>query len=271
VIRRVLHVLGEVLATLGVLVVLFAAYQVLGTGLYTEQAQDDVRGKLAQSWGRPLVEGAPGEAGSGSPPRPAPAAPAPAAPAPAAPAPAPPGRDGPADRAPGLTAPPAGQGLAVLRLPALDERAWAVVEGVDGTDLRRGPGHYPGTALPGEVGNVVLSGHRTTYGAPFAHLDRLLPGDPIVVETRDTYFTYAVTGAQVVAPTATAVILPVPGEPAARPTRRLLTLTTCHPRYSARQRLIVYAELRASSPVTAGPPAALAAPRTPAPPPAVGG
>jgi len=247
--RRVLHVLGEVLVTLGVLVLLFAGYQLVGTGLYTEQAQDDVRGELAQSWGRPLADGglrpaALGEAGPGEA-----ALDSAGLPSPAPSAPAPSGRAGASDRAPALT-PPAGQGLAVLRLPALDERTWAVVEGVGEADLRRGPGHYPGTAMPGEIGNIVLSGHRTTYGAPFARLDRLVRGDPIVVETRDTYFTYRVTGAEVVPPSATAVTLPVPGQPAARPTRRLLTLTTCHPRYSARQRLIVYAELRASSPVS---------------------
>jgi sortase A len=85
----------------------------------------------------------------------------------------------------------------VLRIPRLgdwNDRPPVVVEGVSTSDLKKGPGHIPGTALPGELGNVVLSGHRTTYGAPFERFDELRPGDAVVVETRDTWFTYTVTG-----------------------------------------------------------------------------
>ena len=108
-----------------------------------------------------------------------------------------------------------------------------------------------------DPGNVVLSGHRTTYGAPFERFDELQPGDAVVVETRDTWFTYTVRGSRIVAPTAIEVTYPVPGDRAAVPTRRLLTMTTCHPRFSARQRLVVTAELTATSAKAAGPPAAL--------------
>jgi sortase A len=136
--------------------------------------------------------------------------------------------------------------------------ARVVFEGVSHEDLKRGPGHYPGTALPGVVGNMVISGHRTTYGAPFNRVDELHAGDPIVLETRDTWFTYRVTSEQVVAPTAVSVTYPVPGQKGAVPTKRLLTLTTCNPKYSATQRLIVHAILDTSLPKSAGTPPALA-------------
>ena len=131
---------------------------------------------------------------------------------------------------------------------------WVVVEGTSTGVLKTGPGHIRGTALPGEVGNVVLSGHRTTYGAPFARLGELRPGDQVVLETRDRWLTYTVSGTQIVAPTAIEVTYPVPGQRNATPTERLLTLTTCHPRYSARQRMVVRATLTAESGKDAGPP-----------------
>jgi sortase A len=117
------------------------------------------------------------------------------------------------------------------------------VEGVDAAKLRQGPGHYPGTAMPGEIGNFVLSGHRTTYSAPFNRIDELRRGDDIVVDARDARYTYRVTRAEVVEPTRMEVIAPVPEHPGERPARPMITLTTCHPEYSARQRLIVYGVL----------------------------
>jgi sortase A len=104
---------------------------------------------------------------------------------------------------------------------------------------------------------VVVSGHRTTYGAPFQRLDELTDGSMIVLETRTGWFTYTVQRKQIVAPTATEVTLPVPGDPTAKPVKRLLTLTTCHPKYSAKQRLIVTAELTAASKKSDGLPDAL--------------
>lgn len=110
-----------------------------------------------------------------------------------------------------------------------------VVEGVDRTSLRRGPGHMPWTPLPGQPGNAVISGHRTTYGAPFYNLDAVGIGDEIVVETVIGRHVYEVRSVQVVEPTAVEVTYWRPGA--------WLTLTTCHPRLSARERLVVQAEL----------------------------
>ncbi|HVL97876.1 MAG TPA: class E sortase [Egibacteraceae bacterium] len=115
-----------------------------------------------------------------------------------------------------------------------------VVPGVTQADLTRGPGRYPETAEPGEEGNLAIAGHRTTYGAPFFHLDQLVAGDEVHVTGLDgERHTYRVVRQEVVAPSDVWVIEEDPLESGA-PT---LTLTTCHPRFSAAQRLVVFAEL----------------------------
>jgi sortase A len=110
-----------------------------------------------------------------------------------------------------------------------------IVEGTDGGSLRKGPGHYPETPLPGIRGTVAIAGHRTTYGAPFRDLDKLEDGDELVVEMPYGRFTYEVEREQIVDPTATWV------------TRRVghdrLVLTACHPKYSAAQRIVIFARL----------------------------
>jgi sortase A len=160
---------------------------------------------------------------------------------------------------PGTVAPTdLGTGLAVLRIPRLG-KDWVkvVVEGVSPSDLRAGPGHYPGTALPGQVGNFAVAGHRATYGNGFLRMNEMRPGDAVVVETRDMWFTYHVSSSEVVDPTDLAVIAPVPDQPGVTPTRRMVTLTTCDPWFSATHRLIVHGVLVASLPKSAGLPAAL--------------
>ena len=152
--------------------------------------------------------------------------------------------------------PAAGEGLALLHIPRLGQ-GWVrpVVQGVAPDDLARGVGHYAETALPGEVGNFAVAGHRATHGEPLHHLDRLRTGDAVVVETPEAWFTYAVRAEPVVvASTATGVLAPVPGE-------RLLTLTTCHPRWSSEKRMIVHAALVDERPRAAGSPPALAGER----------
>ena len=108
-----------------------------------------------------------------------------------------------------------------------------VVHGTGSGDLRKGPGHYPGTPLPGERGTVAVAGHRTTYGAPFRRLDQLDRGDPIELRMPYGRFSYRVEETRIVPPTATWV------------TRRVghdrLVLTACHPLYSAAQRIVVFA------------------------------
>ena len=132
-----------------------------------------------------------------------------------------------------------GSAETVLYVPRLGkDYHYVVVEGVGRDDLKKGPGHYPGTALPGQLGNLVISGHRTTYLAPFNRFDELRPGDPVIFEMADGWYTYTVTGTEIVQPTATWVINnPYPDK---RPIGRSFTFTTCNPKYSARQRLVVY-------------------------------
>jgi sortase A len=133
--------------------------------------------------------------------------------------------------------PKLGTAFAIIRIPKIDrlKDGWTVVEGVRVRDLRNGAGHMPKTPLPGEPGNAVISGHRTTYGAPFHELDTLDPGDLIEVETALGTHTYAVRETIIVRPTELWVTEPRDGA--------WLTLTTCNPKFSSRQRLIVFAEL----------------------------
>lgn len=118
-----------------------------------------------------------------------------------------------------------------------------VVSGVGVSDLRRAPGHYVSTPMPGEPGNAGIAGHRTTYGAPFNRLDELAQGDEIFVTTRSGRFVYSVRTIDVVSPRDRTVLQPTEDN--------RLTLTTCHPKFSARQRLIVVADLM-STPVPLG-------------------
>lgn len=118
--------------------------------------------------------------------------------------------------------------------------AIVVVNGVSVDDLQRGPGHDPGTASPGRDGDFAVAGHRTTYGAPFLHLDSLRCRDRVLLaDRRGRLFTDEVARQRVVAPTDVWVI----GEHPLGTGRPALTLTTCDPRFSAEQRLIVHAEL----------------------------
>ena len=151
-----------------------------------------------------------------------------------------------------------GDAIGIIRIPRLGAHyGFAIVEGVSTDDLKKGPGHYPGTANPGGVGNFVISGHRTTYLAPFNGLGDMVIGDAIVIETRDTYYTYRVTKTASVLPTDVNVVLPVPGQPRAKPTQALITLTTCNPKYSASHRLIISGLLESALPKSAGLPPAL--------------
>ncbi|MEX2423204.1 MAG: sortase [Acidimicrobiia bacterium] len=129
-----------------------------------------------------------------------------------------------------------GDALGVIRIPSID-LDWVLFGGVTPATLNQGPGHMPWTPLPGQPGNAVVSGHRTTYGAPFYDLDQLDPGDVIEVETAIGVHEYTVRDTIIVTANDVWVTDPKPGA--------WLTLTTCHPKFSAAQRLVVQAELTA--------------------------
>jgi len=127
-----------------------------------------------------------------------------------------------------------GDALGRIRIPEIGVSD-VFVEGTDAPDLRRGPGHYPATPLPGQRGTVAIAGHRTTYGAPFHDVDKLRRGDRIELDMPYGRFTYRVERLKIVAPTAVDVTDPVGYD--------RLVLSACHPLYSAAQRIIVFARL----------------------------
>ncbi|HEX6261437.1 MAG TPA: class E sortase [Actinomycetota bacterium] len=131
-----------------------------------------------------------------------------------------------------------GEALTKVEIPRLGLES-IVVEGTSPGALRAGAGHYEGTALPCEVGNAAMAGHRTTYSKPFADLHRLRPGDAIVLVTPVGRCVYEVAGSWVTTPDDVSVLADIRGA-------SMLTLTTCHPPGSARERLIVRAELVSS-------------------------
>jgi sortase A len=220
--RMVVRGFGQFLITAGIVILLFVVYELWITGLYTKHWQSSHLKQLEQSWA--------------------------------------PGHDGfeISKVDPKLGHVPLGSGIAILRIPRFGHGYhMVIVEGTGTSDLEKGPGHYPGTAYPGQVGNFAVAGHRTTYLHPFYNLNELRRGDAIVLETKTMWFTYRVQDTpetkgyprvphqEIVSPTDVAVAYPVPdqSDPEAKPSLKMLTFTTCNPRYSAAQRLVVHAIL----------------------------
>ena len=208
-VRRLLRGTGWTFIGMGSFVLYFLVYQLVGTNAVTSRGQSDLRSELQREW----------------------------AAAPVAP------KSNPKQVVPKRVA--RGKALAVLDIPKIQLDNKVVVEGVGRDELRKGPGHVPSTVLPGQDGTFGVSGHRTTYGAPFYRLNELAKGDTITVVTRESIYTYTVTRTAIVRPTDTQVldnVVGTDGKPKAT-----ITLTTCHPRYSARQRLIVFGDLSFTS------------------------
>ena len=120
-----------------------------------------------------------------------------------------------------------------------------IAEGVTRRDVldKIGIGHYPNTVFPGGVGNFSVAGHRTTYGKPFADADKLQVDDYLVVQTEDAWFVYSVVETKIVTPSTVSVIAPNPLNPGSSATQAMITLTTCHPKFSAAQRMVVHGTL----------------------------
>ncbi len=255
---RAAGIAGRSLVVLGGLVVAFLVFQLWGTGFHEQRAQRDLAAELDRAIGasRPPAGPATDDASSGS------AAPDPDPDLAADPDPA----AGPAT-VPARTPPRSADPVARITAPTigLDK---IVVEGVGRTQLREGPGHYPVTPLPGHAGNVAIAGHRTTHGAPFADIDQLQPGDAIVLDTVDGRFVYRVEAhTNPVDGTVSGHEVVTPGDADAIATTgdNRLTLTTCHPRYSDRQRLVVTATLEGGPVAFAPPSPALDSPSLPLP------
>jgi sortase A len=251
-VRTFMRGLGQLLVTCGVVLLLFVVYEVWVSNLFADRKQHQVRQQLATAWknGKDPLKGQ--------------------------------------DR---LNLPtgkqvvlPTGQAFANLYIPEFGkDYARAIVQGTDDSDLEAGPGHYVSSQLPGQLGNFAIAGHRVGKGEPFLNLDKLRPGDAIVVQTARNWYVYTVLGSrqaylaatkianaseraaainaalartdgqgvpgrEIVGPNAVQVLDPVPDHPDAAVTRALLTLTTCHPKYSANQRMIVHAVLSRAVP-----------------------
>jgi sortase A len=205
VVRTTIRGTGELLITVGLVLLLFAAYEVWGKTAVVGAHQDNLSRQLAQDWGNgPVV-----------------------------------GPSGPPD-APASGAPRTGGGIARLYIPRMHKQ-WVVVQGVSRADIRYAPGHYPETAMPGNIGNFSVAGHRTP--AIFWDLDQLRNGDLIGVETREQWYVYRVVQVEIVSPHAVQVVAPWPNHPGERPTKAMITLTTCNPKLDNYQRLVVHGEL----------------------------
>jgi len=230
---RAVGVLGELLITAGVLLLAFLAWQLWWTDVEANRAQAAVVEE--QGWDAPLealhVDSGPAIVT----PR--------------------------YDEPPVMAEPGYLTTFASMRVPRWDgEPTRTITQGTDRPNVLNplGVGHYEGTAMPGGVGNFAMAAHRTTYGKPFNRIAELQEGDPVVVWTQDTWYVYRVTSSQVVRPQDVQVIAPVPDDPAAEPTQRLITLTTCHPMFSAAERYVVHGVLDYWAPVSEGVPAELA-------------
>ncbi len=221
--------LGKTLIATGLLMFGFVAYQLWGTGIETARAQnalenefEDLLAGTTTTDAPTIVDTVPENTVPEDPTVP--------------------------DTAPDVTAPDTvpveaqtpvveeGDPIARIEMPTIGVDN-IVVAGVEKSDLKKGPGHYPETPMPGQLGNAAIAGHRTTYGQPFFDIDKLEVGDEIVVTTLDGRFVYRVTGQQIVSPSDYQVVATVD------PTTATLTLTSCHPKWTARERIIITSEL----------------------------
>jgi len=226
---RVLGVIGELLITAGVVVFLFILWQVWWTDIIASREQAKLVDAFYEDNSETSADQATEHRGD------------------------PPGADSTDIRASIGT----NNIWGILHVPAFgDDYAVGIAEGVDlRSVLDKGSlGHYPETQLPGELGNFALAGHRQSYGAALWAQPDLANGDPLVVETAETFYVYRVTGHEIVAPSAVDVLAPVPGEPEMDADGHYLTLTTCHPPFVSNQRWITYAELDYWTPRSEGTP-----------------
>ncbi|MDP9117250.1 MAG: class E sortase [Actinomycetota bacterium] len=223
--------IGQTLVTAGLVVLLFVVYEVYITNLFAHRAQQ----KVHSAFENDLVNGTDPLPGAGTG---------------------------------GI---PLGTGIANLYIPRLGrDYAFTIVEGTGDSSLEKGPGHYVGTSLPGQVGDFAVAGHRVGKGEPFLNIDHLRPGDTVIVETVKDWFVYqvegdvaggeaglavkdvhGVPGREIVNPGNGDVIDPLPDNPGLVPTKttpnaHYITMTTCHPKFTAAQRMIIHAQLMPS-------------------------
>ncbi len=227
----VVGIAGELLITGGVLVFLFLGWQLWLNDIVVGNEQNQVAATLVESWtaGNPSLnqeETVPVDHGDPIV----------------------------------MKAPAEAKAFAVMYVPRFGtDYQRTISEGVSLTRVlnKNGIGHYDSTAMPGDVGNFAVAAHRTTYGAPFSNIAELRVGDKIYVQTEDAYYTYVFRNREYVSPARVSVLNAVPRFEGIEPTARLLTMTSCNPKFSKSERIIAYAVLESWQPASAGPPAEL--------------
>jgi len=227
-VRVIVRTVSELCITVGTVIVLFVVYVLFWTGVKADHVMDDQIDQLRDQWAHGGVRpsAAPGAAAS-APPRPAPYT--------------------------------SGKPFAIMYVPRLGF-TWnkPVLEGTATNTLKKGLGHYAGTAQLGQKGNFSVAGHRRTYGDPFKDFPELRRGDAVVLTDGTTWFTYRIDkGPYKTLPTDVEVIDPVPRKSGYTREGRYLTLTTCDPEWGHSHRLIAWAHLDSTQPVEAGKPEAL--------------
>lgn len=234
--RYFVGMIGKILITTGLLMFGFVAYQLWGTGIETARIQSRLENQFDEVIAGHQVENSELAEATTSPD------------ASASDGESRPANDDEGPQAVARDLPPIvrGDAFARLKIPKIDKVLY-VLPGVDVADLKKGPGHYPTTPLPGQLGNASIAGHRTTWGAPFGDLDQLAPGDEIIVTMANgDVFVYEVTSTEIVSPDDSWVIATTD------PAVAMLTLTTCHPEYTTKQRMVVHSVLNADKSAAAG-------------------
>jgi sortase A len=144
---------------------------------------------------------------------------------------------------PSLVEPEASKSFALVTIPKLKVKDFPLVQGIEERDLAKGIGHYPGTAMPGGLGNFAIAGHRAGNGEPFAEFEKLVAGDKIFVKTADATYVYSLEYDTMVKPSGTWVIDKNPKNMPVDNTRKLITLTTCDPKWNSTHRWVWWGSL----------------------------
>ncbi|MGO1311468.1 MAG: class E sortase [Brevibacterium aurantiacum] len=222
-VRGTIRTFGELCITAGMVLILFVVWQLWWTDIEANRDNEQLADKLAQDWQNQDPNELP---------------------------------DDPDEP---VVADPVEKNSAfgIFYIPRFgDDYYRTVAEGVDLEPVlnRMGVGRYPNSAMPGEVGNFSIAGHRVTYGKPLNQIAQLRPGDEIIVQTKDGFYTYTFRNFDIILPDAVEVLAPVPNEPKFKGKDRILTMTACNPMFSARERYVAYAELTDWTPAGDGAP-----------------
>ncbi|MCP1411648.1 class E sortase [Paenarthrobacter sp. A20] len=230
VIRKISQILGELLITAGIVLLLFVGWELWWTNVEANAKQNEAVQSFAQDLTGPVTPAAPANQADFGPPVVG-------------------------------TAPANGETIGIMYIPRFGaDYTRPIIEGT-GADVldTLGLGRYGSTSMPGAIGNFAVAGHRQTHGAVLDSIHTLVPGDKIYVQTADGFYTYVFRNNQIVLPNRTDVLMPVPTQPGIVPKERILTMTSCNPRFGSQERIIAYSVMEGWQPASAGPPSEIAA------------